>query len=217
MKSKYDAAKKELLKRYKGGGSLYARLRLLLGRYRMFEESAPPDGRILDYGCGIGQLALFLKLVAPAREIFGFDISAGRIETAKKAAGDMQGVHFLSDPAQLPDCSWNAVLFFDMLHYLPPVEQDALVARYAAKTAPGGALIIRDVFRSAGLRYAFSRFHEKVMTTIKFTPTESAGLHFRRAEEFNVLLKPLGFDVKILPPPPLHPYADFLIVATKKL
>ncbi len=215
MKRKYGAVEKELLRRYKGGGSLYARLRLRLGHYGMFEESAPVTGRILDFGCGIGQLGLFLKLVAPSREVYGFDISAERIAKAKNAADVIRGIYFLSDTAQLPDCRWNAVIFYDMLHYLPREEQDALIVRYAAKVAPDGALIIRDVFRSRGLRYVVSLIHEKVMTSIRFTPTESTGLYFRRAEELAALLESLGLDVNILPPPPLHPYADYLIVARK--
>jgi methylase of polypeptide subunit release factors len=69
---------------------LYARIRLWILRRSFLPEVArhlPRDGRVLDVGCGFGMAALVFAAGAPDRRIFGFDLSARRIATARRSAG----------------------------------------------------------------------------------------------------------------------------------
>lgn len=217
--STYRTAEKELLQRYSRigpGTALYVRARLLLGHYRILEKHVPASGRILDFGCGVGQFGLFLKLTGPEREIYGYDHSKERIETATKAAEGLPGICFTYDKTQIPSNDWKAVVFFDTLHYMEKNVQDELVAAYAKLIEPGGAILIRDVHASPGFRYFITKIHERIMVASGFTPTEAHTLHFRDFGDFEKALSGLGFETKVIPPPPLHPYADYLLAATKK-
>lgn len=217
--STYRTAEKELLQRYSRvspGTALYVRARLLLGHYRILEKHVPASGRILDFGCGLGQLGIFLKLTGAEREIYGYDHSKERIETATKVAEGIQGINFTRDKSQIPSIVWKAVVFFDVLHYMKKNEQDELVAAYAKLIEPGGAILIRDVHASPGFRYFITKLHERIMVVSGFTPTESRALHFRDFGDFEMMLSGLGFETKVIPPPPLHPYADYLLAAVKK-
>jgi 2-polyprenyl-3-methyl-5-hydroxy-6-metoxy-1,4-benzoquinol methylase len=208
-----------LLKRYGAlglGAAAYARARLALGHYTVFERRIPREGPILDFGCGVGQLGLFLKLVSGKREVHGYDHSSRRIETARRATEGLDGICFHDCATSIPAGPWKAVVFFDMLHYVSDSEQDEIVAAYAKNVDRGGLIVIRDVFAGTGFRFHISYLHERVMVGARFTPTSSAGLHFRRIDDARKLGARLGLKTEIFPPPRFHPYADYLVVCEKQ-
>ncbi|MEW5945537.1 MAG: class I SAM-dependent methyltransferase [bacterium] len=194
--------------------SLYVRARYFLGQYTLLEGYVPKEGAVLDFGCGMGQLAVFLKIAGEGREVYGCDTSPRRIEIARKASEGLTGIHFTS-AAEPPPGGWNAVIFFDSLHYLPEREQDGLVLEQCERILPGGVLLIRDVHVKAFMKFSIAFLHENVMVRSGFTPTPSKRLYFRNMDDFKKLLSGRGFTVDMAPPPLLHPYADYLIVAAK--
>lgn len=103
-------------------------------------ERLPHTGLVLDVGCGEGLLAAYLSAAQSGLTVRGWDIDAQRVAAAQEAGldcavGDVRTV-------ELPRA--DAVVCIDVLHYLSPAEQEAVVARLAAALSPGGKLVVRD-------------------------------------------------------------------------
>jgi len=213
-----QSAQRELFNRYRALGAgvkLYVQIRYLLGHYTLIEKYIPAEGNILDFGCGIGQLSVFLKLCSARRTIYGYDFSGERIKAAQKASEKLTDIYFVDDEKDLPDVKWNAVIFFDTLHYMPASEQDNLLNEYADKIAPEGLILVRDVNKKYSVRYFFTYIHELIMVGSGLTPSQHRSLHFRNMEESAEFLRSLGFQTKLIPPHRFHPYADYLLIARK--
>jgi SAM-dependent methyltransferase len=179
----------------------------------------PEKGRIVDLGCGAGQLALALALGSPARELTGLDGRWDSIERARRAAaraGLPRPPRFLvSDVrlAPLPRC--QAALLIDVLHAMPPADQDALLRRASAALEPGGLLLVREVDRSAARwRYALSELEERLAGAIGWS-AGSAGVWFRSIREISQVPESQGLSVAVQPMWGRTPYANALVVARK--
>lgn len=209
---------KQMKRKYAGQGvatRLYVSARCIAGRYEDFLRHVPTSGQALDYGCGVGQLSLIVAMMNPAVEVCGYDLSQERIMAARKASEGISNVTFTSDKSEVPARKWNAVFFFDSLHYMTPEEQDETVLTCAADVAIGGILLIRDVNKEAGVKYAVTRLHESVMVASGLTPTNERAVYMRNISELSLLLEGAGFESVVYAPPAFHPYADYLLVAKK--
>ena len=90
---------------------------------RLLGRIAPLSGdRVLDIGCGAGELALALAQARPASTVLGVDISTELVEAARSRATSLANVRFTvadvaawSDSAFIPDLlvSRHGVMFFD--------------------------------------------------------------------------------------------------------
>lgn len=197
------------------GVRMYVSMRCAFGGYKTLLRNLPETGNILDFGCGYGQLSIIAHIASGERALWGYDISCERLGVAKKAAEGLEGVSFCAAEFELPDVKWSAVVFVDSLHYVPPAEQTAIVARYAEKVTDGGMLLIRDVSAAPGPKFATTRLHETLMVSTGLTPTREKTSYFRNIMEFVPALEAAGFETIVHPPAPLHPYADYLLVARK--
>jgi len=100
----------------------------------------PPDGRVLELGCGTGTTAL--KLADATGHIVASDLSAEmiRIARGKAKAQGATNVTFVQSGAEAPpDGTFDAVMAFNLLHLLP--DPEAAVAGIAKKVKPGGYFI----------------------------------------------------------------------------
>jgi 2-polyprenyl-3-methyl-5-hydroxy-6-metoxy-1,4-benzoquinol methylase len=214
----FKEAKSEIINRYARCGSSaksYVASRFVLGNYPSVITCLPDEGCMLDFGCGYGQLSMLMRLTGE-REVYGYDYIPERMEVARRAAEGLADTHFLHERENIPDRTWNAVLFYDMLHYMPVKEQDALVTEFAERIVPGGVLVIRDVHRSFGPRYVFNSMQERIMVGAGLTLSKNTRrVWFRNLNEFKPLLASLGFRAELSPPPVYIPYADYLVVAKK--
>lgn len=99
--------------------------------------------RVLDLGCGVGDLtALLAELVAPG-EVLGVDSSASQVEHARAAAPARPGLRFEVARAQELDrvvpVGWaDVVLSVAVLHWVVEAEQPPVFAQVARALAPGG-------------------------------------------------------------------------------
>jgi 2-polyprenyl-3-methyl-5-hydroxy-6-metoxy-1,4-benzoquinol methylase len=143
-----------------------------------YELLRSSDAPILDVGCGVGLLAFYLRERGCRQAVLGLDVDVRKIRYgAKIAVGHYRDVNLrFHDVAKtIPDFSGNVALF-DVLHYLPPARQTALLTHLADLIEPGGLLIIRDSPREARLRYWITWLAEKFAQTISWN-LDSA-LHF---------------------------------------
>lgn len=102
------------------------------------------DLRILDLGCGTGQLTAWLHRQLGARETLGIDRSTTMIERAAPHAGD--GVQFRQTAIEpfldeQPARGWPLVFSNAALQWLP--DHPRLLPRIAALVADGGQLAIQ--------------------------------------------------------------------------
>lgn len=103
-------------------------------------------GRIIDIGCGPGQVAA--QLAALGGDVFGVDISASMIDIAR---GDHPGVEFRVDSMtnlQQADASVAAaVLMYSIIH-LTPSDRDRAISELTRVLRPGGIALVAFHIRS---------------------------------------------------------------------
>lgn len=104
--------------------------------------AAMPGHRVLDIGCGAGELALSLAAARPKGAVCGIDLSADLIAAAQQRGAGRANVRFAiadasqwQDPAFTPDLlvSRHGVMFF--------ADPPAAFAHLAAVAAPGARLV----------------------------------------------------------------------------
>jgi len=119
----------------------------------------PVCRRVLDVGCGTGQLASRIKASFADTHVVGCDFSAGML---RRAAGRTGGPHWVrGDAGRLPfaDAVFDAVVSTEAFHWFP--DQDAALAECCRVLVPGGRLLLALVNTPAswvsGVFYAGSR------------------------------------------------------------
>jgi trans-aconitate 2-methyltransferase len=99
-----------------------------------------PGGRVVDLGCGGGELTAQLHRRLVAAETLGLDGSPAMLERAAGRAGD--GLRFeQGDIADFTDAGWDVVFSNAALHWLP--DQEGLLRRLVAGLNPGGQLAVQ--------------------------------------------------------------------------
>jgi SAM-dependent methyltransferase len=101
---------------------------------------APDSGkRVLDLGCGTGILRGYLPS-GSVESYTGVDWSAAAVEQARDGGHDRSDFHAASVVDWEPDGSYDAIVFNEVLYYLPSPESVAL--RYSASLRPGGSMFV---------------------------------------------------------------------------
>lgn len=189
----------------------------------------PPEGRLLDLGCGRG---IVFSLLLAARDLHAkgvypegwappapgltFHGIEGRPKTAEAAREALAGEAEIETgdlrTADFPTA--DAILLLDVLHYLPASGQEALLARTAAALAPGGVLLIRDADAAAGWRFTATRIQERFSSLTRLDFRQR--FHYRSAAEWGALLAGLGLTVDVQPMGMGTPYANVLLAARRE-
>jgi SAM-dependent methyltransferase len=136
-----------------GGRSGRERLRVLwrvLGAAtceHLARVGVPPDARVLDVGCGGGDLSLALAGLAPRGHVVGVDADAAclalaRAEAASAGVGNVTYVE-RDVTARWPDEEpYDVVVARFLLCHL--ADPDAVLGRIVAATRPGGRVVLED-------------------------------------------------------------------------
>lgn len=108
-------------------------------RYLARRNLAGPDSKILDFGCGVGNLVGALRRLMPGVSVDGYDPSPASLEhipTEVKGPG-----RFASDLADLPG-GYDAVIMAGVLHHIQPEKRAGVIAEASSKLRPGGSLVV---------------------------------------------------------------------------
>jgi len=100
-----------------------------------------PDLRVVDLGCGTGELTASLHATLGARQTLGLERSANML--ARSAAHGRPGLRFEAGDiaAFAPRTAWDVVFSNAALQWLP--DHPALLARLRDALAPGGQLAVQ--------------------------------------------------------------------------
>ncbi|MCG7860104.1 class I SAM-dependent methyltransferase, partial [Flavihumibacter sediminis] len=99
---------------------------------------------ILDIGCGYGFMSMMLHFRSKERVITALDYDEEKTSTAQHCYGRGAALQFHAGNAlEFPMSQYDAILICDVLHYLSPSDQKALVRKALDHLNPGGKLIIR--------------------------------------------------------------------------
>lgn len=170
-------------------------------------------GRILDLGCGQGLLAAWLTAARsehaagrwppgwppppPAPDSYrGVEINPHEVERARIALGAR--VQIVADDIRQADYgSPDAIVMLDVLHYVDPASQEAVLTR--ARTALGarGLLVLRVADADGGVRFRISRCVDRAVALVR--RGRLLRLCCRPAREWHSLLVALGFAVRASP------------------
>ena len=99
--------------------------------------------RVLDIGCGTGQLAARIKQERPVTEVVGCDFSAGMLSRARARRHDVRWIR--GDAGRLPfhDRTFDAVTSTEAFHWFP--DQRAALSEFFRVLKPGGRLLLAMV------------------------------------------------------------------------
>ena len=169
---------------------------------------------LLDIGCGIGLLGLYLHVLGHAQPYLGVDHDARKVAAGQQAV-QRAGLDALmslrhADVAELPPMQGHVALL-DVLHYLPAARQPILLQEAARHLAPDGCLIIRNVLREPNWRFHATRVEEFFLRTSGWIP--GGAQHYPSADELRAPLQDAGLHVRIEPLRGRTPFNSYLIVA----
>jgi ubiquinone/menaquinone biosynthesis C-methylase UbiE len=103
--------------------------------------------RVLEIGCGTGNLALRVKRAHPGVDLVGCDPDPLALARAQRKARNLAGIRFERGYAQrlpYPDAGFDRVLSALMLHHLDHDTKVAAAAEVARVLRPGGSLHVVD-------------------------------------------------------------------------
>lgn len=129
------------------------------------QASAP----IIDIGCGLGLLAFYLRERGLSTPLHGLDFDLDKISIAQTIAQAYPPTvaFYHGDAGQpWPDCQGHVCLL-DVLQYLDPENQDALLEKAVKHVADDGLLIIRSGLPSNHWRYRITEFSDRLMNLIR--------------------------------------------------
>lgn len=138
---------------------------------------ARPGDRVLDIGCGLGDI---LELLPPV-EYTGFDLSPSYVKRARRLYGD-RGRFICASVTEyeLGELAgrFDIVIANGVLHHLDDREAHALVDTAHAALAPGGRLVTKDGCYADGQSRAS-----------RFLVSLDRGRHVRREDEYLAILR----------------------------
>lgn len=168
--------------------------------HRRYDEAVlstlavPRGGRILDLGCGVGDLTARLAGLVPDGEVVGVDAAADMVDTARASVHE-PNVRFATARAQELDTvaaenAFDAVVSVAVLHWIPAAEHPLVLAQVARVLRPGG--VLRAEFGGAG----------QIAAVRDVLDAESTALgggrspwYFPDVDEYRALLAQAGFAV----------------------
>ena len=150
--------------------------------------SPQPDERILDLGCGTGQLTE--KIALAGAEVLGIDRAASMIEKARQNYPQLQFAVADARDFQVEQ-PFDAVFSNAVLHWIPEV--DAVIRCIYQALKPGGRFVAE--FGGKGNVKAIALALDRVLNTFGYASDDAIAWYFPSIGEYATRLEQQGFDV----------------------
>lgn len=183
---------------------LYCRVRFGILRQRFLAEIGqylPPDGVVLDVGCGFGLFSLYYAAIEPRRVLRGVDISGHRISVARRAAARLRLANVVYQQADARDIGTDerfaGIYMLDIIHHIPPESVPSLLRTLRQCLEPGARLLLKDVDTRPPFKRWFTWWLDRIMAP-------RSPVNYWSAERLTRVLETSGFAVF------RHSMVDFL-------
>lgn len=141
-----------------------------------------PADRILEIGCGEGQLTEELTRAFPRATITGIDITPRVGRLYRGPQGRATFLHrAVAELAAERRGAFDLAIVADVLHHMPWAEHAQFLRDAAIALAPGGRLALKDWERRANLPHLFGYLSDRVITNDR--------VRYASAEELRELLR----------------------------
>lgn len=168
---------------------------------------------VLDLGAGMGLMEALFAARSPAGRIRGVEWDVRKVAVAQRLLRGMStATAEHGDAREVPQGSPDAVLLIDLLHYMDPSVQRAMLERLGRALACDGILIVRELDRRNDGRN-FAELIERA--AVRWGWNRGAGVNALSVEEIVSLLRNLGLSVEVLKGGRGVFSANVLIVARK--
>ena len=155
-------------------------------------DCIPAGSSVLDIGCGAGLLLVRLALEQRIARGCGLDIRPRPIAIAREASRRLHDAHPQASPLRFEqagspeaagDEPFDVVTLIDVMHHVPPAGQEAFFRAAAARVAPGGRLVYKDMARRPVWQALANRLHDLVLARqwIHYRPIADVRLWAQRA------------------------------------
>jgi 2-polyprenyl-6-hydroxyphenyl methylase/3-demethylubiquinone-9 3-methyltransferase len=179
------------------------------------ERLVPPEGRILDLGCGHGLFSNLLALRSPRRRVLGLDPAPNKIEAARQAAEGLPNVEYQVGYLQdLPAEGFDVITVVDVLYLLPPQEKKAVLQGSFQRLRPGGLLLLKTNDTTPWWKFRVTQAQETLMTSLGLTKSQGQ-LYFFSSAQHTRLLQTVGFSVSRIDLTSRLPYPHVAFLARK--
>ncbi len=182
----------------------------------VFEELKGREMPLLDVGCGMGILGLYLRERGCEMPIHGFDYDGRKIEDGKFMVekGGYEGITLSQGDArsELPGQEGD-VSILDILQFFEEDEQRVLLGEAAKRVAPGGKLVIRSGLQEKNLRFFVTWLGDLFARACFWM--KAAPVHYPTSEFMRTVLEKEGFEVEVRPFWGKTPFNNYLIVGIR--
>lgn len=154
----------------------------------------PPEGFLLDVGCGHGLISNAVALRNPAARILGIDLSETKIASAKASVGERPKLEFRhASLADIGESGFDAVSLIDVLYLVPKDLWDPFLTACLGKLRPGGTFVLKEI--GTGPRWKFERLKlQEFMSTRVFRITKGETMYFESGDKLRQRLFRIGFE-----------------------
>jgi SAM-dependent methyltransferase len=171
------------------------------------------DQALVDVGCGVGVLSFFLREEGFDAPILGIDFDARKIEAARHAARQYQGVTFLHGDARDPLPADRNVVVLDMLQYVDSGAQQQILESVARAIPARGVAILRQGIRDGSWRHKVTIAVDAFARRSRWMQAER--LNFPTIDDVSRPFQD-DFDAEITPMWGRTPFNNYLFVFTRR-
>lgn len=169
---------------------------------------------VLDLGCGLGLLAHALRQGGIGLRYHGVDNDRRKIEAARRAAARAgladTGFDTLDLAAALPTHR-GSVAILDVLQYVGPASQAAILDAAIGMLEPGARLVIRTGLGDGSRRARITRLADRLGRLVGWM--NASPRHYPDAGELRARLDAAGLRSRFSPLAGRTPFNNWLVVA----
>jgi 2-polyprenyl-3-methyl-5-hydroxy-6-metoxy-1,4-benzoquinol methylase len=174
------------------------------------------EAPLLDLGCGIGLLAHALRDAGLALPYRGVDIDARKITQALRAAANarLSDVSFecIDLAAEIP-AHRGSVAILDVLQFVSPRAQDAILDAAVAMLVPGARLVLRTGLDDGSARARTTRRIDTLSRTLRWM--NAGPQRYPEAGALGARFEAAGLACEFTPLYGKTPFNNWRVVATK--